>query len=631
MCGIAGQFHFRKEPDPTGLESEVSRFLDAMYHRGPDDRGIAVFPKAALGMVRLSIIDLHSGHQPMSDASDRFHIVFNGEIYNYRALRDEMLGAGVAFRTSSDTEVVLNGFVREGARFLDRLEGMFAFAIYDRAKHELFLARDRFGKKPLYYYVDEEKLIFSSETKAFLGAGIPLRIDEQSYWDFLTYRYVPGADCALAPLRKIPAAHFGVVTERGLMTERYWSLPRVDESEVPTGAQETFSRLFGEAVRKRLVADVPVGVVLSGGLDSCAVLYEASRERPIHSYHVQFDAGPGYSELEYAELMAKSVDSPLHTIRAGEPEFLDWLGRMGQLTDEPIADLASIPLRFVSSLASHDLKVALSGEGSDETLAGYGTNQLYLRLKMLETLQKFGLGSDPIVRVLKKLLPGQDRKIEMLRHSVRDWPRSINYNITFQMDQAAKLRLAREDRGLADSARFLKAAYDEVASEDPVNQMLHVSCREWLVENVLMKSDKVSMSASLEVRCPFLDHKLVEFLFRLPGKKKVGFFNGKFQSKVLLRRHLRGKIPQILLDRKKLGFPVPAYALNSRASKEFVFNALNAQDAFYRRVFDGKRVMELFESAVGEGNPRETKLKHFLWSLVVYENWYRERKPYLVD
>ena len=622
MCGIAGVYYFNNKCLNGGSDDYLKVLLKNISHRGPDDQGVATYRNCAIGMVRLSIIDIPTGQQPIYSSDGRYSIVFNGEIYNYQSIRNGLIKKSIDFNTNSDTEVILKGYIEYGKGILDLLEGMFAFCIYDSEKHELFIARDRLGKKPLYYYRDKEKLIFCSEVQAIkqLG-GLELSLNEQSYWDYLTYRYIPGEDTSYSQIKKFGRAQYSFVTSTDITTSTYWEIPHSgDNEQLPS----RFGELFAESVRKRLISDVPVGVMLSGGIDSCAVLYEAAKHQIIDSYHVFFDTtDKDYNELAYAKQMAASVNSPLHIVEASRVDFYDQLVNIASITDEPLADLASIPFKMVCDLAVKDVKVALSGEGSDEILAGYGIGSIPNRLQRLSILK---MVPKPVRAFIRNILEQQfKRKIALfdeVEGDVKSWAKSTNYNITYQIGQEQKIELLRD--GLTDnflnSARFIQDHYDHVQDEDVVNQMLHVISSDWLEQDILMKSDKVSMSSSLELRCPFLDHHLVEYLFRLSGDKKVGLLNRQQQSKVLLKEYLYKKIPDELVFRKKLGFPVPTYDVKEKKDLEFMFDILNSDNCYYQQYMQRSKVVEMLDN-INNNFKEGYSMKHFLWSMVVYELW----------
>lgn len=628
MCGIAGIYNFNESKNET-LSPLINKLTESIYHRGPDSDGKAIFKNAAIGMRRLSIIDLENGDQPIYGQNRNLVIVFNGEIYNYRQVREKLVQKGAKFTTDSDTEVILNGFEILGEKILDLLEGMFSIAIYNIKEHTLFLARDRLGKKPLYYYRTQDQLIFCSETQGLIKAlSSNALVNSQSYWDYLTYRYVPGQESILSGVEKLPPGHFAYIKNGNMKITCYWEIPKsIDPKIKNQDVQKNFSSMFEDSVQKRLVADVEVGVVLSGGLDSCAVLYEAAKDRQISSYHVFFDIGENYNELKYAEMMAKAVNSPLKTVKLDDQTFLDHIESLSRVTDEPISDLSSIPFKHVCDLASKDLKVVLSGEGSDEVLAGYGLHNFY---KMYSTFKKVQTvpGLTTLAKAVgKALMP--NKNWSLIDVPANNLAKEMNYNITYQMGQDEKAKIALNPENFQDSRRYLTDVFNSVSDQDSLNQILHVITKDWLVENVLMKSDKVSMSSSLEVRCPFLDHKLVEYMFKVPGHMKVGKYQGKLETKILLRKHLEGKIPQEIITRKKLGFPVPAYALLNEKYKSYVFDKLSQSNSFYQNHFRKKDILSLFDKAIQESATEETKLKHFLWTIVNFENWVDNNKSYL--
>ena len=624
MCGIAGVFYFNNNSNIIKLDDQLVALLNNISHRGPDDNGVLNHNHCAIGTVRLSIIDIPTGHQPMQSSDGRYSIVFNGEIYNYQSVKDMLIDENVLFKTSSDTEVILNGYIKYGKDILDFLDGMFAFSIYDSKEHQLFIARDRLGKKPLYFYRDNEKLIFCSEVQAIAKLdSLPLSLNKQSYWDYLTYRYIPGLETSYNQIKEFARGQYNVVSSGGICTSTYWKIPNAINNKK---SNSRFGDLFADSVKKRLVSDVPVGVMLSGGIDSCAVLYEASKHQKIDSYHVFFDTtDKDYNELEYAKQMAASVGSSLHIVEASREDFYDQLINISDITDEPLADFAAIPFKMVCDLAAKDVKVALSGEGSDEILAGYGIGSVPKRLKLLSILSNI---PKPIRKLLRKMVENRvKRKITLFDEAeagVDNWAKDTNYNITYQINQEQKLSLLNKDNDsiFLDSSRFLQDYYNQISDEDVINQMLHIISSDWLEQDVLMKSDKVSMSSSLELRCPFLDHHLVEYLFNLPGECKVGGLNRPYESKVLLKEYLHGKIPNELIFRKKLGFPVPTYDVKDKKDLDFMYDILSSDNCFYQNYFYKDKVIEMLKT-IRSNISGSHAMKNFLWSIVVYELWLR--------
>jgi asparagine synthase (glutamine-hydrolysing) len=625
MCGIAGIFYY-KEPnvEPYGITKGL---LTGITHRGPDHEGIYSNSVFSFGMRRLSIIDLQGGNQPISDYDKRYQIIFNGEIYNYQSLKKELQKLGCKFKTKSDTEVILNGYITWGEKVLDRLEGMFAIAIYDEHKHELFLARDRSGKKPLYIYNDDDKLVFCSEVKA-LSISLSLNeINMQAYWDYLTYRYIPGRNSIFENIFRLDKSTYVLVNKQGNKQEQYWALPNKEDDSVGEHGQyvERFGELFSEAVKKRLVSDVPLGMILSGGVDSCAVLYEASKYKKIDSFHVYFnDKNENYNEYKYAKEISSIVGSNLNVVEMTDKSFIDGLNHMHEWVDEPTGDLSFIPFKSLCDKTREHVKVALSGEGSDEVLGGYDIEYLYRRHCVNSIISSLPKMLQNIAWRALSILFRKDAVNEIKNNK----PYYINnhpYTVTFQASELDKNNLLRHEADFRykESERYLKNHYSECEERDLVNRMLYVLNQDWLVESVLMKSDKVSMSSSLEIRSPFMDHPLNEFLFKIKMKHKIGLSKNGFYGKRLLKDYLNGKLPDKFIHRKKLGFPIPGYMLGSDVYKTFIHDVLNTQNNFYEGIFSKASVNKMIGSVFKKNDSSESNQKNFIWSLVLFELWHR--------
>lgn len=519
--------------------------------------------RVALGVRRLSIIDLAGGHQPMVSPTGAV-IAFNGEIYNYLRLREQLVREGYRFRTLSDTEVVLALYCTRGIDGIEQLAGMFAVCLYDPAEQRVHLVRDRLGVKPLYYRHTGSQLVFASEIKAIL-ATISRRpgIDRQALHDYLTLRYVPGPATIWEGIRKLPPAHrlsFDLASGAA-REERWWSAPFHSEDLDPERDYPAeFATLFTAAVRKRLeAADVPVGVLLSGGLDSGALSAAAveAGHRSFHTFSIGFDE-EGADELPYAKQVAAHIGSRHHELRLSRSEFVDLLPQLVESTDEPLADLAAIPLFAVSRLAREHVKVVLSGEGSDEVLAGYDIDQLARRLDQLASIRKL---PRPLLTAAASLMPAD--RAGYLRAMLREgWSgvlRARALHITSVWSEPEKAALWRAEDTFRPTTELIRDWYRECRSPQPVDQLQQVYCRSWLDDDLLMKADKMSMAASLELRVPFLDHELVEWAARLPLSWKVGDRRSGYVSKRILRDHAASRLPASIIQRPKQGFPVPAY------------------------------------------------------------------------
>ena len=563
MCGIVGTFG----PGAADIGAQiVGRMNATITHRGPDDSGTWAIDGAAVAMRRLSIIDLAHGHQPMV-TDDGVVIVFNGEIYNYLALREELQHAGYRFRTTSDTEVVLNLYHHSGVAGLDRLEGMYGICIVDVRHGEAYLIRDRVGIKPLYYGTQQGRFYFASEIKAIL-AGMETRPEPNSdaIYHYLSLRYVPGPDTVWSGIHKLQPGHRLTYrfSDGNWFIHRYWQFRFASEPLDPArDYQSEFQRLFLGAVKSHLLtSDVPVGILLSGGLDSSTVA-AATIElgiRGLQTFSVAFSDGGEFSELQFARQVAKHIGADHHEVEIGQREFIDFLDDFAWYSDEPLADLASIPLHYVSRLARQHVKVVLSGEGADEILAGYDFENLAKdadrRRQQLSWMPRwaFRLGS--------RCFRGQ--RSETLRIMANDgwsgyvkaWaarPPSVHWT------DDEKRALWHGAIPTPDTGSLIRSWYDHTFSPAPIDKIQQVECHDWLVEDLLMKADKMTMANSIELRVPYLDHSLVEWAQTLPLRWKVGDHANGYVSKHILRSYASAHLPRSIIERPKQGFPVPAY------------------------------------------------------------------------
>ena len=600
MCGIAGYFGW--DLNPMAGDSALSRMCAAMTHRGPDDEGRKVFEGCGLAMRRLSVVDLSGGRQPMCDPAERHWLVFNGEIYNHRELRPRLLEAGAQLRTQSDTEVLLWQLAGKGRAGLDGLNGMFGLALYDERERSLLLCRDRVGVKPLYYWTDGRRLLFASEIKALLASGLfRPELEPRALWDYLTFRYVPGPHTMWRGVFKLPpGCSLSVSAERPEPEiSRWWDYPQEPAAPEPASGLEAetrarldaeFARLFTDALELRLLADVPVGIMLSGGLDSSAVAAVAARahggDGQVRTFSVAFEGAPEADERKYARLVAGHIGARHCEVVIGQREFTDFLPDFVHATDEPLADLASIPLYYVSKLAREHVTVVLSGEGSDEILGGYD----------LDLWQ------------------------DIWDREPTDYRQSPAPNMTAYMDSHAKRLLTGLD--YPDSLEPLLAELAALGPRAPLEQRLRVLCRHWLVEDLLMKADKMSMACSLELRTPFLDYRLVEWAQRAPLSAKVWRGpGGAYVSKRALRDFARPLLPPAVLTRAKMGFPVPVYEWLSGPLFGLAQDLLASPSCWLRQLCDPGRL----DAMLGLGLRQDAELldRHRLWNLMILELWGR--------
>jgi asparagine synthase (glutamine-hydrolysing) len=561
MCGIAGiATNGTLNPD---MRTRAACMRDVMKHRGPDGEGLWADDNAVLSHVRLSIVDLAGGQQPLSNENARIWVTYNGEIYNHRDVRADLESCGHQYRTRSDTETIVHAYEQWGDDCVHRFRGMFAFGLWDGPRRRLLLARDRLGVKPLYWARAGDALVFASEIKAILASGlIAARPNEDVLSELLALRYTSGTETLFDGIYKLAPGHRLIFENDHARTEQYWDVPldgpdpdlqRLDERALV----DRFRGLLQESVRLRLMADVPLGAFLSGGIDSTVVAALMAREmdRPVQTFSVAF-ADRGFSELEYARQAARAIGATSHEVVIDDDDFFGALPRLVWHEDEPIAHPSSVPLHFVSALARQHVKVVLTGEGSDELLAGYGKYPRALvnwnAGRVYERLVPSVVRSAVASGVLR--LPGAAGRIARRSFlAVRRDPADMFLDNFAGIPLRAQHTLLHPDV-LNGNPYDSSLAYFNRANGTAglLDRLLYTDIKTYLVE-LLMKQDQMSMSMSIESRVPFLDHVLVEFAARLPPKMKL---NG-FTTKRILREAVKDIIPPAILSRPKMGFPVP--------------------------------------------------------------------------
>ncbi len=555
MCGINGVFWYRGGVADAAL---VRAQAQVQRHRGPDDSGVWAEGPVALGHRRLAIVDVSpGGHQPMANEDDSVHVVFNGELYNWPEVMPQLAARGHRFRGRSDTEMLLHLWEERGAELVTELRGMFAFALYDSNRRTLLLARDRVGKKPLYWHDDGRRIVFASELKSLLAdPSVACEADPAAIADYLTFQYVPAPGSIVAGVRKLPAGHRLVCDASGPRVERYWELPyETDRSITPEQAVEGLRERLREAVRVRLMSDVPLGAFLSGGVDSSAVvafMRQVSSTR-VNTYSIGFEEA-GFSELEHARAVATHLGTEHHELVV-RPRALELLPRLVWGLDEPFADASMVPTFHVAEMARHQVTVALSGDGGDEAFAGYSTYpwaRSYSRVDALPHALRRALAfpgrllsaDHPLGRRLRRIgMRAVDRHLEVMSHFP---PRELHAILSPQL----RSTLRGYDPWAAPRALHARAARglgDEVAALTALDELTYMT------DDVLVKVDRTSMLNSLETRAPLLDHHVLEFAARLPFEYKL---RGGV-SKWVLREAVRPMLPAGILERGKQGFGVP--------------------------------------------------------------------------
>jgi asparagine synthase (glutamine-hydrolysing) len=610
MCGIVGLRYFKGRKADEGL---LRKMAAQLHHRGPDGDGFRVFGDVAFGHTRLSIIDLAGSPQPMTSASGPFHITFNGEIFNYQSLRAELERDGVPLRTHGDTEVLLEIMRREGIRGLDKLNGQFAFAYFDETKETLFVARDRLGILPLYYHVGLDFIAFASEIKALLPAmGDPI-LDDDAVEEYLTYRSVPPPRTLFKGVRKLaPGTVLHIGKDGSLKEEIYWSLPARQESEMLTGdaAIRAVDKKLQEAVALRLVADVPVGAYLSGGLDSSltvALMKKLREGGEVQTFAAGF-SDPRFDELPYARQVSESVGTVHHEVMVSSQDFLDHWEKLSWHRDSPMSEPADIAINKIARQASAQVKVLLSGEGSDEIFGGYPKYAFEPKLAPLAAIPNFL--RVPMFRMGERLLPESKNRIRQAGRALAARSTAERMQTWFGPFTWYERKSLRAGYGNGNEP----GQWDR-AEGDHLRKMLYVDCHTWLADNLLERGDRMSMAASIENRPPFLDHELVELAFRIDSSMKIKGTSGKWIVKEIARKHL----PANIVARKKVGFKVPLDEWFRGGLKEYVHDLLLGPDSFVSSYFD-RRVIESLLANHTRGR-RNEELR--LWTLMGLEVWHR--------
>ena len=622
MCGIAGFVGEFERLDAAERSAVLERMCRQIRHRGPDDQGTLVADGVALGMRRLSIIDLAGGHQPISNEDGTVTIVFNGEIYNYHELQRELAARGHRFQTHSDTETIVHAYEEYGAACVERLRGMFAFAIWDARARQLFLARDRVGKKPLYYArTPRGTLVFGSELKALLAhPEVTREINPEALDAYLTFGYVPDPLCILRGVRKLPPGHSLTYSADGrLALTQYWDFPL--EADAPARRADDYLEelraLLDEAVRIRLIADVPLGAFLSGGVDSSTVVGLMARhsDRPVKTFSIGFHED-SYDELKYARVAARHFQTEHHEFVV-TPDIVRLVDELAWHFDEPFADPSALPTYMVSKLAREHVTVALSGDGGDELFAGYTRYLVERRRARFARVPR--LVRERVMRPLSQHLPhgawGRNYLHNVSLDAVDRFLDSVSVftRLTKRSLYTPAFRAQLTDEGLA-TARFRFLA-SRVRTGEPLDVLLYLDSKTYLPGDILTKVDRMSMAVSLEARAPLLDHKLIEFVARIPAALKL---HGT-ETKHILKRAVADFVPPEILHRAKQGFGVPIQRWINEQLREQIRDTLTDARARSRGYVEPRYVAQLLDEHERGRRDHATPL----WALFMLELWQR--------
>jgi asparagine synthase (glutamine-hydrolysing) len=620
MCGITGKIFFSKERNIE--EAELKRMADIIQHRGPDDEGFYIHKNVGLGFRRLSIIDLHTGHQPLSNENESKWIIFNGEIYNFLQLRQQLIQKGYSFKTKTDTEVILKLYEEYGVHCVDFLRGMFGFAIWDDEKKQLFCARDRFGIKPFYYYKDNEKLVFGSEIKSILkSANIDKTLSDDALDSYFAFGYITSDLSIYKEIKKLQPAHYLLLSFKGQPTieiKKYWDIVfEPDRCKSEKEWCDEIESALSESVKLHMIADVPLGAFLSGGIDSSSVVAMMAKnsKQPIKTFSIGFKEQK-YNELQYAREVAEKYGCEHHE-EIVEPESMSLLPKLVYAYDEPFADSSAIPTYYVSKLARKYVTVVLSGDGGDELFAGY---DVYKHLKQIYSnplnfkspiLNKFIWGN------VHRLIPdhgkgktttyyySKDKKLIPAHLSV--WSRTerkrllVNYGFIDHTNVSENFK-----------ERILKKRPDY----DFISNMQSLDMQTYMVDSVLTKVDRASMLNSLEVRVPLLDHKFAELSFKIPWNLKFNQGNQKY----IFKKAMTPYLPLSILNHPKQGFSVPLEFWFKDDLKEYVNDTLLSENSKLSRFLNKKYVTEIIHK-----NQKGTKdFSSRIWPLVFFEEWLKQ-------
>ncbi|MBX7181872.1 MAG: asparagine synthase (glutamine-hydrolyzing) [Bacteroidia bacterium] len=622
MCGITGIYAL--QPAGNAYFENASKALKTMELRGPDGNGLAKFDKAILGHARLSIIDTStSASQPFTDESGRYTLVFNGEIFNYQDLKNDLAGT-YTFKSTSDTEVLLYQFIENGKDCLSKLNGFFAFAVYDAQEDTLFMARDRYGIKPFLYFLDEGCLIFSSEMKALMAWGIPKVLDDTSLQAYFQFNYIPGPHSVFRQVKKLEPGSFLEIKNNELSTGRYYELKQGSSGQTPSyeRAQQQLVELLEDAVQRRLISDVPLGSFLSGGIDSSVVVALASRHTSrLNTFSIGFKDEPLFDETEYANLVARKFGTNHTVFSLTNDDLYANLHAVLDYIDEPFADSSALNVHILSMHTRKHVTVALSGDGADEMLGGYNKHEALRRAAEKNVFNSLLSMSAPFWSALPSSRNGKwSNRIRQLEKYSKaldlDWSERYWQWASFMPEQDARDLLVRTNE-VEFEVRKMKLLR-HLKAEPGMNAVFKTDMELVLQNDMLVKVDLMSMANSLEVRVPFLDYRVVDFIFSLPDTYKIDA-SGR---KRILRDAFRSVLPQELYTRNKQGFEVPLLKwfrteLKSKITDDYLAPKFIKEQG----VFHNDKVQAIVQRMLSN-NPGDSATH--VWNLLVFQNWWRK-------
>ncbi len=632
MCGIAGFFSFKEEHRSDFSKREIiGKMTEEIIHRGPDGNGFYIDELIALGMRRLSIIDLEKGWQPQYNEDKSIVIVFNGEIYNFLQLKQELIKKGHIFKTNSDTEVIVHLYEEEGIDFVKYLNGMFAIALYDKKQKTLILSRDRMGIKPLHYSIFENFIIFGSEIKSILKfPKFKKTIDPMSLYDFFTFEFISAPNSIYQNIKKILPGEMLIIKRGKIQKVKYWE-PKIEKKDYEfEELKEKIKETFLSSVKYRLISDVPLGVFLSGGIDSTLITGVASQfVSKLKTFSIGFKEET-FNELSYAKIASDFFKTDHTEMILSYNKVIELLPNIMNYLDEPLADASILPTYLVSYLSKQKITVALSGDGGDELFLGYDTYKAYKIAKYLRWIPK------PIVNLGKELssfLPASQKRIS-LEFKIKKFLSGLNYkpeisNYIWWGAYPPKLKkrlftqdflnLLKDYKDFSPINFYLKKLKN---IKDPLDRINYLDLHLYLQDDLLPKVDRMSMATSLEVRVPFLDHRMVELALSIKNNLRMK----GFKTKYILKESLKEFIPPPLFKRPKIGFDIPLGKWLRQELKDYMFSLLNERALKEHGFFNVNFIEEIINTHIkGKHNYRQ-----LIWPLMIFQNWYKKYKPDLL-
>jgi len=620
MCGITGIYNL----DGKEIDSFLLRKMtDSLRHRGPDDEGLYIDGNVGLGHRRLSVIDLSpAGRQPMESRDKNLCIVYNGEIYNFKKIRKELEKLGHRFNSKTDTEVILCSYQEWGVDCVKKLNGMFAFAILDKKNQQLFIARDRIGEKPLYYYFDNRKFVFASEIKAILEDGaIRREIDGQGFVNYFTFGHSIAPDTIYKGVKKLLPGHFLILKNKNIDIKEYWSLDVCFQKQ-DKGAEfykDKIREIFEGSVKERLISDVPLGVFLSGGIDSSSVVAMMAKNgvSPLKTFSVGFNInGNEFNELADAKIVADYFKTEHYEMMLEEKDLTDTLNKLVYHFDEPFGDAASFPVFLMSQFAKKYVTVVLTGEGGDEIFGGYRRyaveknrdKLLFLNLIFENNLFKNLINQLPQFRKIKKLVNSFIIEDDLLRYA--SWITFFSKNMKDNL--ISQNFLVNSE----DPLKMYRQYFSQCKTENWIDKIMYLDQKILLPDGYLEKVDKASMAVGLETRAPILDYHLIELANSIPSKYKINGFNGK----VIFKEAMKDVLPKQILRKKKHGFAVPTNTWFKGKLKDYLFEVLFDKKTKARGYFDYNYIEKLYKLYQTESQPLDSQF----WLLLNFELWHRQ-------